>query len=99
MNNMMVYSVYSVKPKAKPPGILRFLAAMIAVLSLHQPARMVLAPWTPILLPRAFALAYLVRVHMNPGGHLTLIAPAFGADPVELTILYGSKHLSTRSHA
>jgi hypothetical protein len=53
----------------------------------------------PVPLPGAFALADLVRVHVNPSGHLALIAPAFGANPVELTILYGRKHLSTRSHA
>jgi hypothetical protein len=53
----------------------------------------------PVPLPRALAVTDFARVHMNPSGHLALIAPAFGANPVELTILYGSKHLSTRSRA
>jgi len=73
-------------------------ASTLEVPSLDEPARMVLAFRTPVPLPRAFALADFVRVHMNPAGHLTVIAPASGAHPVEFVVLR-RQHLSIRSHA
>jgi hypothetical protein len=69
------------------------------VLSLHQSAWVVPTLRAPVLLTGPLTVTDFVRVHMNPSGHLTLIAPALGANPVELTILYGGEHLSTRSHA
>jgi hypothetical protein len=78
---------------------LMLLLSVVEVLSLHQAARMVRALRTPILLAWPLAVADLVRVHVNPGRHLAVVAAAFGTDPIEVVFVGRRCHLSIHSRA
>ena len=89
----------NIQPHQEVVRLWVLLPSAVEVLPLHHAARMGLASWTPVLLPGPLAIADFVRVHANPSGHLTLVTPAFGANPIRLASLECGRHLSTRSRA